>query len=611
MFARNRCQNVARFDLSQPPFDLLTLTEASALSASADIAFFGGDQEILPASSAVDCLYLVMKGLVREMAGEDVVGVYREHESFDCRALAVGKTVHSFVAHEETLLCLFPRKEVLALTEKNPAFGAYFFETVADKFGQLSQKRDRREWQSLFAAKISDAGFRPPLFAEATATIADAARLMKENRRRSIFIRNGEETGIFTTGDFCEIVANAVPNGTPLKERAQFSLLSCEKDEQLFNALLLMTRRNVHRVVVMERGVPVGVLAQADLLAYFSNHSLSIARQIEAAANIDELAGAMRNLESLVQSLSMQGMKMPQLSRLVQALSTQLMARLWQMAASPPVFAGSALLALGSEGRGEQILKTDQDNALILAEGLDAKEVERSADSFTEYMLGLGYPSCPGGVMLNQELWRHTVQGWGRLLREWAAQSGGSALMNLSIFLDAETIVGPASWLAACRGALRAGLRDDDAWFSRMALPIEQFQAKRADGGFWRQLLNREENARFDIKKAGIFPVVHGVRVLALENHIEATNTFDRLEALVSKNVLERRLADDVAESLAFLMRLRLEAGLDALRGKKAVSNEVDTAKLSTLDKDLLQDALSVVKRFKQLIKRRYRLDRF
>lgn len=600
-----------RFDLSHPPFDRLTLAEASALSASADIVFFSDNQEILPTGSTVEYLYMVMKGLVREMTGEDVVGVYREHETFDCRALATGKTIHRFVAHEESLLCVFPRKDVLALTEKNPAFGAYFFATVSDKFGQLAQNRDRREWQSLFAAKISDAGFRAPVFIDGSATIADAARLIKERRRRSLFVRDGERTGIFTTGTFCDIVANGIPNHTPLRECAQFTLLGCEQDEHLFNALLLMTRRNIQHVVVTEKGAPIGVLAQADLLSYFSNHSLSIARQLEMAETVNDLAGAMRNMETLVATLAAQGMKMPQLSRLVQALNTQLMARLWRMAAPPDVFAGSALLALGSEGRGEQILKTDQDNALILAEGLDEKEVEQAADAFTEHMLRLGYPPCPGSIMVNQKLWRHTVRDWGRVLREWAGHSHGDALLNLAIFLDAETVVGPAAWLASCRDALRAGLRDDPAWFARLALPVEQFQDEPVEGGFWWQLLNREKNARLDIKKAGIFPIVHGARVLALEADIRATNTFDRLEALVSKNVLQKTMADDAAESLAFLMRLRLEAGLEALRGQKIPSNEVDTASLSTLDKDLLHDALLVVKRFKRMINQRYHLDRF
>ena len=601
----------SRFDLTHPPFDLLTKAEASGLSASADILFFSNDQEILASGSAVDALYLVMKGLVREMSGEEIVGAYREHEAFDCRALATGRTRHRFVAHEEVLLCVFPGREVLALTEKNSLFGAYFFATVSDKLGQLAQSRDRREWQSLFAVKISDAGFRPPIFAEATDTIAHAAQRMKESRRRSIFVRDGSRTGIFTTGDFCDIVANAISNQTPLRACAQFSLLSCEKDDYLFNALLLMTRHNIHRIVVTDKGQPVGVLAMIDLLSYFSNHSLSIARQLEAATTLADLHSAMRDMEALVTTLVTQGIKTPQLARLVQVLNAQLMARLWQMTATPAVFAGSALLALGSEGRGEQILKTDQDNALILAEGLDEKEVEHSANSFTERMLSLGYPPCPGDMMVNQPLWRHTVRGWEQTLRQWADSAQGEGLMHLAIFLDAETVSGPASWLEACRKALRSALHDDAAWLARMALPIEQFPTRTGESGFWRQLLNREKNALLDIKKAGIFPIVHGARILALEAGIDATNTFDRLEALTSRSIIEKSQADDLAESLAFLMRLRLDAGLEMLRKGNPLSNEIDTASLSTLDKDLLQDALQVVKRFKRLINQRYGLDRF
>jgi len=597
-----------RFDLSHPPFDLLTSAEASALSASADILFFGNDQEILPTGGMVDSLYLVIKGLVREMVNEDVVGMYREHETFDCRALATGRTIHRFVAHEEALLCVFPRQDVLALIEKNPAFGAHFFATVSEKFGQLAQKRG--ELQSLFTAKISDVGFRPPVFLDASISISDATQLMKEQHRHSIIVRDESKIGIFTTGDCRNIIANGISYQTPLGECSQFSLLTCENSDYLFSALLMMTQGNVRHVVVTDNGTPIGVLSQADLLSFFSNHSLLIAQQLELATTVDDLVRATKDMETLVTTLATQGMKMPQLARLIQALNTHLMSRLWQMVASPDVFAGSALLALGSEGRGEQILKTDQDNALILAEGLDKKEVEQAANAFTEQMVRLGYPLCHGGIMVNQELWRHTAQDWSRVLQEWARQPQGDALMNLIIFLDAKTITGPASWLKGCHEALRRGLRDDASWFSRLALPIEQFPNMRVEGGLWWQMLNREESVRLDIKKAGVFPIVHGIRVLALETNVEATNTFDRIETLVSKDVLKKALANDLSESLAFLMRLRLEAGLEALREKRAFSNDINTTSLSTLDKDLLKDALLVVKRFKQMINLRYHLDR-
>ncbi len=556
----------------------------------------------------VDSLYLVMKGLVREMAGDDVVGAYREHETFDCRALATGKAVHRFVVHEEALLCAFPREDVLTLIDKNPAFGAYFFAAVSDKFGQLAQKRG--ELQSLFTAKISDVGFRSPVFLDASISISDATRLMKEQHRHSIIVRDESKIGIFTTGDCRDIIANGISYQTPLGECSQFSLLTCENSDYLFTALLMMTQGNVRHIVVTDNGTPIGVLSQADLLSFFSNHSLLIAQQLELATTVDDLVRATKDMETLVTTLAIQGMKMPQLARLVQALNAQFMARLWQMVAPPEIYENTSLLAMGSEGRGEQILKSDQDNALILAEGLDEKEVEEASNRFTEEMIRLGYPLCPGGIMVNQKLWRHTEKGWCQVLQKWARQPQGDPLMNLIIFLDAKTVTGSSTWLASCMAALRAGLRDDASWFSRMALPIEQFPNQRVEGGFWWQMLNREESVRLDIKKAGIFPIVHGIRVLALENDVEVTNTFDRIEALVSRGILEKALANDLNESLSFLMRLRLDAGVEALREKRTVSNDVNTTSLSTLDKDLLKDALLVVKRFKQMINQRYHLDR-
>jgi CBS domain-containing protein len=603
-----------RFDLSHPPFNLLTLSQSSALSSAADILFFTNDQEILAADSPVDSLYLVMKGLVREMAGDDIVGVYREDEAFDCRSLATGRAAHRFIAHEETLLCVFPGKDVLELTSKNPAFGAHFFATVSDKFGQLAQKQDGTEWQNLFTSKIIDAGVRPPVFLDGSASVAQAARLMKEMHRRSIFVRDGEKIGLFTTGDIRDIVAEGLSTETLVRNRAQFSLLSCDKDEYIFNALLLMTRRNIHRVVVTDKNELIGVLAQVDLLSFFSNHSLLIAQQLSMATRVEDLEQVMHDMEGLITKLATQGMKMQQLARLVQVLNTQMMARLWEMTAPPEVFANTALLALGSEGRGEQILKTDQDNALILSEDIDPAAVEQAARTFTQHMISLGYPPCAGGIMASEPLWRHTVAGWSKVLREWARQSQGEALMNLGIFLDAEVVCGPTAWLTSCRQALRAGLIDDTTWLSRMALPaLHQFQSKKTDGGggFWRQMLNREHNVTIDIKKAAIFPIVHGVRILSLEADIDATNTFERLEALVSREVLEKPFANDVAEALSFLMHLRLESGLRSIQENKEATNNVNTASLSNLDKDLLKDSLLVVKSFKQMISQHYQLDRF
>ena len=108
----------------------------------------------------------------------------------------------------------------------------------------------------------------------------------------------------------------------------------------------------------------------------------------------------------------------------------------------------------------------------------------------------------------------------------------------------------------------------------------------------------------------GIFPIVHGARALSLEAHLEETNTFDRLHQLANKGVLDENLSKDVGEALTYMMDIRLKSGLNAitLGASDKDWNELDTNNLSTLERDLLKDALQVVKRFKAKIRQHFHL---
>ncbi|MEQ1806581.1 MAG: putative nucleotidyltransferase substrate binding domain-containing protein, partial [Burkholderiaceae bacterium] len=148
-----------------------------------------------------------------------------------------------------------------------------------------------------------------------------------------------------------------------------------------------------------------------------------------------------------------------------------------------------------------------------------------------------------------------------------------------------------------------------DALLGRFAAAIDSFPD--ASGGWWnRLLLIGEQDAQFlDLKKAGIFPVVHGVRSLALRDHVAASSTVARLDALVGMGRLTAEFATDLIDSLHFLMGLRLKAGLAELDTGRPVSGGVRTDKLSSLERDLLKDALAVVKRFKAQMRHQFHLE--
>ena len=148
---------------------------------------------------------------------------------------------------------------------------------------------------------------------------------------------------------------------------------------------------------------------------------------------------------------------------------------------------------------------------------------------------------------------------------------------------------------------------DNDAMLSRFAAAIDSFGSST---GWWNRFLGLgDADQYFNLKKEGVFPLVHGVRSLALAHRIPRTSTTERIEALVADDKLDAETAAELTDSLAFFMGLKLKVGLAELDTGKAVTGTVDVARLSSLERDLLKDALGVVKRFKVLLRHRFHLE--
>jgi CBS domain-containing protein len=181
--------------------------------------------------------------------------------------------------------------------------------------------------------------------------------------------------------------------------------------------------------------------------------------------------------------------------------------------------------------------------------------------------------------------------------------------MNLAIFLDSHAISGDASLLQNVKQNLFKLVTDNQFLLARFAAAIESFHS---EVGWWNRLLTlggESSENRINLKKAGIFAITHGVRALALENHIWVNSTAERVRDLIQMHKIPADLGNEVVESLHLLMELRLKSGIAELETGKPVSGEIDLDRLSTLERDLLKDALSVVKRFKQYLRQHFHLE--
>ncbi|AOV04378.1 MULTISPECIES: putative nucleotidyltransferase substrate binding domain-containing protein [Delftia] len=601
------------FNFAASPFDCLTPDEQALVRDGVDIAYFPEGAVVLDAGSAPTHLFVIIKGHVVQTEGDEVLASYGPDDSFDGRALVAGRTGSRFTVAEELIAYQLARETVGELIARNTAFGALLFSDLGHKLGTLAQRADRHELQSLTLARVDQAYLRAAHVVDAATDIVSVVRLFHAERTTSVLVSGLPQggLGIFTG----TTLQRAILDGRPLErlavgEFASQPVFTVRADDQLGDALVVLLRARVHRLAVLDaQGQVLGILEALDLFSFLANHSHLITVQIEQAADLQALEQAAAQITRLVAALHRGGTRIALMARLVQQLNARLFERAWQMLAPPDLVAHSCLFVMGSEGRGEQLLKTDQDNGLLLRDGYaPPQDLDAICARFSAQLQRFGYPECPGGIMLSNPLWRGTVADFGRRVREWLILPSPQGLMHLAIFLDAHAVAGDAALLAQVRRDLMALALDSDAQVARFASAVDAFAHE--PGSWWERLLGRgDEGAPVHLKKAGIFPIVHGVRSLALAHHIAATGTAERLAALVAEGVLDEVQGRELLEGLHFLMGLRLQAGLAEIDLGRPVTGHVDPARLSSLERDLLKDTLAVVRRFRELLRQRLRLD--
>lgn len=599
------------FNFAVSPFDCLTPDEQALVCSGVDIAYFPEGAVVLDRGMAPTHLFVIIKGHVEQTEGEQLLASYGPEDCFDGRALVAGRASSRFVVVEELVAYQLAHETVNELIARNTAFGALLFADLGHKLGTLAQRADQHERQSLTMMRVEQAFVRPAHVVDAATDIVSVTRLFQEQRTTSVLVSGlPQGIGIFSN----TTLQRAILDGRPLAqlavgEFASSPVISVRASDQLGDAMALLLRARVHRLAVLDGdGQVCGMLEALDLFSFLANHSHLILVQIEQAGDLQALEQPAAQITQLLSALHRGGTRIALMAQLVQQLNARLFERAWQMLAPADLVANSCLFVMGSEGRGEQLLKTDQDNGLLLRDGYTPPaDLDAICHAFSAVLQRFGYPECPGHIMLNNAEWRGSVSDFGQRAREWLLMPSADSLMRLAIFLDAHAVAGDAALLAGVRQQLQSLATDNDALIARFASVIDSFGES---GGWWNRLLGRSDAfSSVHLKKAGIFPLVHGVRSLALARHVDTTSTVDRIEALVADGTLDAPLGREMRESLHLLMGLRLQAGLSEIERHRPVTGEVDPSTLSSLERDLLKDALAVVRRFRTLLQQRLRLD--
>ena len=600
------------FNFSASPFDCLNQEEQRLVRDSVDVAYYPEGATILEKGSSPTHLLVIIKGYVSQYEDDELTTTYGPDDCFDGRGLVAARTSSRFVATEEVVAYQLAKDAVTHLIASNATFGALLFADLSQKLSALAQRQSQQELQSLTLSRVDEAFLRPAHFVDVSTDILSVVKIFNQHRTSSVLVRDAQahppRLGIFTaTALQRAILTGMALDQLPVGQLANFKLITLAPSDQVGDALVTMLRHRVHRVVVAEGEQIMGVLEALDLFSFLSNHSHMISVQIEAAQDLESLAAAASKITQTIAVLYRAGTRVNLIARLVQDLNARLFEKAWALIAPPELLANSCLFVMGSEGRGEQLLKTDQDNGLILRDGyVPPRDLDTLCMRFSKVLQDFGYPECPGNIMVSNAQWRDSASVLGQRVQHWLLTPDPDNLMNLAIFMDAHAVCGDAQLLLQVQQSVMRVATDNDAVLARFAAAIDAFGNSQ---GWWNRLLGLENSHTLNLKKEGIFPLVHGVRSLALAHRVQATGTVDRIEALVADGGLSADMGADLTQSLLFLMGLRLKSGLMDWELQRPVSGGVDLVKLSSLDRDLLKDSLSVVKRFKVQLRHRFKLD--
>ncbi len=644
-------------DFTQPPFDVLSAAERQSIRKNTQIRYLAKDESL--SAEEIDYLYVVIKGQMEQLLNGEFIAAYlgsnhsetpNNNDWFDSRRLpesvsknsslaanshTEGAQTYQFRATEDTLLLQVAGDTIDKISAQNHLVRQLLSDKLPERLKALQQRRsgkainpsnynNQQEVQQIMLQPVIDVTLLPVHIIDASASLYEAASVMTTAGLKHVLVRpsahvdsttswpqrNDHLLGILTDTDICRAVSEQQdPAATACQRYASFNLRTIAASDEIGDALLTMTRYRIHRLPVIDReGNVVGILGQSDMLAHIGHHSQLISMQIEQAKDLSSLHTAVELIGRYIRAQHQNGVKIGNISRMVQTLNAQVFTKLWQLIVPDDVMANTCLIVMGSEGRGEQIMRTDQDNALILRDGYSHPDLPEFAETFNQHLEKLGYPLCDGNIMITNPMWRQPLKQFNAQIRLWFKNDDPMHGIYLAAILDGEYVCGDESLLTQVRQHLKIAHRQSDPMF------IRQFARAALQFGdinqWWQKFMplfsGKSGSPDIDLKKAGIFPLVHGIRTLALENDILAVaSSKDRLKALVQINALNQERADTLLEALEFFMAQRLSV---ALSTDDKQARQVDPTTLTALERDLLKECLAVVKSFKTQLSQHYQL---
>jgi CBS domain-containing protein len=595
----------AGFLRATPPFGDLPKPLFDRAARALEIGFYpAGTRLVARGGSPLQHLYVIRKGAVRLEREGQTLQLLEEGEIFGYTSLLTRKATLDAVVEEDLLAYRIPAAEFDALLSDAP-FASHFASGLAERLKHSLERSHIATFQGDLGVAIETRVTRHPVRVAASATVQEAARLMRDHGVSSLLV-DTDPVGIVTDRDFRnKVLAEGLGPETPVTAIYSAPVKTIPGHTAIYEAWQKLLDAGVHHLPITRGGEIVGVLTSSDLLKTTSQGPVTVLRSVERLASRQALPGYGRRVTEMASSLLSGGLDATVIAGFVARLNDALLGRIlrWAEADLGPPPAPYAWIAFGSEGRMEQTLLTDQDNALVHGGGEDPAAgayFARLADRANSDLEAAGFPRCPGGYMAR---FHHgPIEMWTRRFSTWLEEPKPEALLNAAIFFDYRKVYGAldlAPLEAVLSGASRARV-----FLAAMAKAALQFRPPAS-------LVMRIRGDEIDLKLQGISPIVFLARPYALEVGSHARNTLDRLDAAVEGGLIGNDARDTLREAYRFLLGLRLREQIRMLAEGKPAVNTVALGALSSIERSRVKDSLRAVRNWQDKAVYHYRTEHF
>lgn len=614
--------------LPHQPFSQMAAADLDFLAASVEVAYFAPGEVLTdPSAGPANQGFIVKQGCVRAERPAGSAQAAPEFEAGPGECFPLGSLLANrpvalrFVAVGDVFCFVLPRDRFEALTRRS----APFMDFCTRRLGSLLDQ-SRQQMQASYAAEASaertmgmalSALVRgTPITCRPDDTLRDAFVLMNDKQVGSVIVTEahpgGEEVlGILTRTDLIgRVILPQLPLETRIGDVMTRDVMTLDATATAADATLLMAEHSIRHVPVIQNrgGVSrvIGIVSERDLFALQRLSVRQLAMAIRVADCPEALATVALDIRRLSHHLVAQGVAAPQMTRLISHLNDQLTQRLLTLGCArfsirPESF---CWLALGSEGRSEQTIATDQDNGILFVEGeVTQARLLEFADWVNVGLAAAGFPLCKGNIMARNPSWCGDARYWSQLFADWIDRGDPQALLNASVFFDFRGIFGNKSLARELRTEVVQRAQAVPRFLKQMSDNALRNRA-RSSGGLFDGVFGDGDDSPVDLKLNGTVIFVDAARIWSLAAGIAETNTSGRLRLLAEQARIPEGDVEAWIDSFEFLqlMRLREQHRRGQLPQPDASDNPntVSPHDLSPLDRRILKESFRQARKIQQ-----------